>query len=66
MTDRASCHIRASASVMEMTDQTRVVAPAGRLRLVLRFTVADDRIAAITIDGDPHRLSHLHLGLLGR
>nr|CRL68973.1 hypothetical protein CPGR_01329 [Mycolicibacterium komanii] len=51
---------------MEMTDQTRVVAPAGRLRLVLRFTVADDRIAAITIDGDPHRLSHLHLGLLGR
>ncbi|OBK78168.1 sigma-70 family RNA polymerase sigma factor [Mycobacterium sp. 1164985.4] len=43
-----------------------VVAPAGRLRLVLRFTLADDRIAGIAVDGDPHRLSHLRLALLGR
>lgn len=43
-----------------------VVAPAGRLRLALRFTVTDDRIGGITIDADPRRLSHLQLALLDR
>ncbi|MGE2719038.1 sigma-70 family RNA polymerase sigma factor [Mycolicibacterium celeriflavum] len=43
-----------------------VVAPAGRLTLVLRFTVSGDRISAIAIEAEPHRLSHLHLALLDR
>jgi RNA polymerase sigma factor (sigma-70 family) len=41
-----------------------VVAPAGRLALVLRFTVTDDAISAISIDADPKRLQRFDLALL--
>jgi RNA polymerase sigma factor (sigma-70 family) len=40
-----------------------VVAPQGRLRLVLRFTIGDDRITAIDVIGDPGQLSRLDLAV---
>ena len=41
-----------------------VVAPKGRLALVLRFGVAGDKITEIDIDADPRRLSSFKLALL--
>ncbi len=41
-----------------------VVAPDGRLALVLRFGVVGDRIAAIDIEADPDRLRDLDLTVL--
>lgn len=41
-----------------------VVAPRGRLRLVVRFTIADGKIAAIDAVGDPERLSAFDLSVL--
>jgi RNA polymerase sigma-70 factor (ECF subfamily) len=41
-----------------------VIAPKGRLFRVLRFTLADEKIAAIEVIGDPDRLRQLQLGVL--
>jgi RNA polymerase sigma factor (sigma-70 family) len=41
-----------------------VVAPKGKLALVLRFSVAGDKITGISIDADPARLSRLSLAVL--
>ena len=41
-----------------------VVAPRGKLALVLRFSVAGDKITEIDIDADPRRLSSFKLALL--
>ena len=41
-----------------------VVAPEGRLALVLRFDVAGDKITEIDIDADPARLRRLSLAVL--
>ena len=41
-----------------------VVAPAGRLTLVLRFDVGADRIIHIDIEADPHRLRDLELAVV--
>jgi RNA polymerase sigma factor (sigma-70 family) len=41
-----------------------VVAPKGRLTLVLRFGVVGDKIAEIDIEGDPDRLSGFSLAVL--
>jgi RNA polymerase sigma factor (sigma-70 family) len=41
-----------------------VVAPKGRLALVLRFGVVGDKIAEIAIEADPQRLSRLSLAVL--
>jgi RNA polymerase sigma factor (sigma-70 family) len=41
-----------------------VVAPKGKLALVLRFSVAADKITEIDIDADPARLSRLSLAVL--
>jgi RNA polymerase sigma factor (sigma-70 family) len=41
-----------------------VVAPKGKLALVLRFSVAGDKITEISIDADPARLSRLSLAVL--
>ncbi|WP_327044853.1 sigma-70 family RNA polymerase sigma factor [Microbispora sp. NBC_01189] len=40
-----------------------VVAPHGRLQLVLEFAFAGDRIASIDVIGDPVRLKEVRLGL---
>jgi RNA polymerase sigma-70 factor (ECF subfamily) len=42
-----------------------VVAPKGKLRLVLRFTVVGDKISEIDIDADPQRLRSFNLAVLG-
>jgi RNA polymerase sigma factor (sigma-70 family) len=42
-----------------------VVAPEGRLALVLRFGVVGDTITEIDIEGDPDRLAGLSLSVLG-
>ena len=42
-----------------------VVAPDGRLTLVLRFRVAVDAIAEIVVEADPQRLRDLELAVLG-
>jgi RNA polymerase sigma factor (sigma-70 family) len=41
-----------------------VVAPKGKLALVLRFSVAGDKITEIDIEADPARLSNLSLAVL--
>ncbi|MCW2685214.1 MAG: polymerase, sigma subunit, family [Mycobacterium sp.] len=41
-----------------------VVAPKGRLQIVLRFGVEGDRIAAIDIDADPERLRRFSFAVL--
>jgi RNA polymerase sigma factor (sigma-70 family) len=41
-----------------------VIAPQGRLFRALRFTLADEKIAAIEVIGDPERLRHLDLAIL--
>ncbi len=41
-----------------------VVAPEGRLALVLRFGVVGDKITAIDIEADPNRLQRLELAVL--
>ena len=41
-----------------------VVAPEGRLALVLRFAVADEKITEIDIEADPNRLQGLELAVL--
>jgi RNA polymerase sigma factor (sigma-70 family) len=41
-----------------------VVAPKGKLALVLRFEVAADKITEIDIDADPHRLRSFSLSVL--
>jgi RNA polymerase sigma factor (sigma-70 family) len=41
-----------------------IVAPKGKLALVLRFSVAGDKITEIDIDADPARLSRLSLAVL--
>jgi RNA polymerase sigma-70 factor (ECF subfamily) len=41
-----------------------VVAPGGRLALVLRFRVVGDKITAIDIEADPNRLQRLELAVL--
>ena len=43
-----------------------VMAPKGRLAVVLVFTVADDRVTAIDVVADPDRLRGLELGVLDR
>ncbi|WP_433496932.1 sigma-70 family RNA polymerase sigma factor [Sphaerimonospora sp. CA-214678] len=40
-----------------------VVAPRGRLLLVLRFAFAGDRIGAVDVIGDPARLSRMHIAV---
>jgi RNA polymerase sigma factor (sigma-70 family) len=42
-----------------------VVAPRGKLALVLRFGVVGDRITDIHIEADPQRLARFNLALLG-
>ena len=42
-----------------------VVAPPGRLLLVLAFTVADGRVAGYDVIADPARLGQLDLAVLG-
>jgi RNA polymerase sigma-70 factor (ECF subfamily) len=42
-----------------------VVAPNGRLTLVLRFTVRGEKITHIRIDADPQRLQRFSFGALG-
>ena len=42
-----------------------VVAPGGRLMLVLKFTVDGDKIVDIDAIGDPDRLTGIELGVLG-
>jgi RNA polymerase sigma factor (sigma-70 family) len=42
-----------------------VVAPKGKLALVLRFTVVGDKISEIDIDADPQRLCRFSLAVLG-
>jgi len=41
-----------------------VMAPRGRLAVVLAFTIADDRVTAIDVIADPDRLRALELGVL--
>ncbi len=41
-----------------------VIAPRGHLFRVLRFTFAEDKIAAFEVIGDPERLRQLELGVL--
>jgi RNA polymerase sigma-70 factor (ECF subfamily) len=41
-----------------------VIAPQGRLFRVLRFTLAEGKIAAVEVIGDPERLRHLDLAIL--
>ena len=41
-----------------------VVAPEGRLALVLRFGVVGDKITEIDIEADPDRLQRLELAVL--
>jgi RNA polymerase sigma-70 factor (ECF subfamily) len=41
-----------------------VVAPRGQLFRVLRFTLANGRIAAIDVTGDPERLRQFDLAVL--
>jgi RNA polymerase sigma factor (sigma-70 family) len=41
-----------------------VIAPQGRLFRALRFTLAEGRITAIEVIGDPERLRHLDLAIL--
>ncbi len=41
-----------------------IVAPEGRLALVLRFAVADEKITEIDIEADPNRLQGLELAVL--
>ena len=41
-----------------------VVAPRGRLALVLRFAVVGDKITEIDIEADPERLQELSLAVL--
>jgi hypothetical protein len=41
-----------------------VVAPEGRLALVLRFGVVGDKITEIDIEADPRRLRELSLAVL--
>lgn len=43
-----------------------VVAPKGRLALVLRFDVVGDKIARIDIEADPQRLHRFDFAVLGR
>ena len=42
-----------------------VVAPRGRLLLVLSFTIANGKIAAIETTADPERLGEMDLAILG-
>jgi RNA polymerase sigma factor (sigma-70 family) len=42
-----------------------VVAPRGRLRVVLAFRIAGGKIVEIDVVGDPERLRRLELGVLG-
>ena len=42
-----------------------VMAPSGRLALVLAFTIPDDRITRIEVIADPDRLGQLDLAVLG-
>ena len=41
-----------------------VIAPRGRLFRVLRFTIANGRIARIDVVGDPATLGRIDLGVL--
>jgi RNA polymerase sigma-70 factor (ECF subfamily) len=41
-----------------------IVAPAGRLLMVMAFTIASGKIVAIDVISDPERLEHLDLGVL--
>jgi RNA polymerase sigma-70 factor (ECF subfamily) len=43
-----------------------IVAPAGRLRLVLQLTFVDGRIAVMDAIGDPEQLRRLDLAMLDR
>jgi RNA polymerase sigma-70 factor (ECF subfamily) len=43
-----------------------VWAPGGRLRRVLRFTIAGGKIVGAEIVGDPARLRQFHLAEVGR
>jgi hypothetical protein len=43
-----------------------VVAPKGKLALVLRFAVVGDKITEIDIEADPQRLHHFSLAVLDR
>jgi RNA polymerase sigma-70 factor (ECF subfamily) len=56
----------ASAAHPALIDGTLglVIAPKGRLFRVLRFTLADEKIAAIEVIGDPDRLRQLQLAVL--
>jgi len=42
-----------------------VWAPGGRPRVVFRFTIADGKIVAIELVGDPERLRQLNVAIVG-
>ncbi|WP_328594529.1 sigma-70 family RNA polymerase sigma factor [Actinomadura macrotermitis] len=60
----AAGRVRFTAPVLVNGAVGLVMAPAGRLRLVLAFTVADDRITGIDIIADPGRLRDVELAVL--
>jgi RNA polymerase sigma factor (sigma-70 family) len=41
-----------------------IVAPGGRLRIIMAFTISDGRIVQIDVIADPERLQRLDLGIL--
>ena len=55
---------RAARPALVNGDVGVVIAPRGRLIMVLRFTIVDDRIVAIDAVSDPQRLQHLELAVL--
>ena len=57
---------RAAVAALALVDGRvgMVVAPGGRLALVLAFTVRDGRVAAFEVVGDPERLAAMEIELL--
>ena len=57
---------RARAARAALIDGTVgiVIAPLGRLTMVLRYTIEDDRVVAVEAIGEPERLARLELSLL--
>jgi RNA polymerase sigma factor (sigma-70 family) len=55
---------RATAVALVDGEVGLVMAPGGRLRLVLTFAVVDDRITAIEVVAEPRRLRGLRIGVL--
>jgi RNA polymerase sigma-70 factor (ECF subfamily) len=55
---------RAARPALVNGDVGVVIAPRGRLMMVLRFTIVDDRIVGIDAVSDPQRLQQLELAVL--